>query len=91
MPCVIFMIVIIYRLYYYCFDIDGASDIYFLWTYGVWVLIPSRFGHFEFSEAASFQFHALACRGGMGHFISLQQFSLRKTKIKHFAVDGWIS
>ena len=56
MACVIFTIISIYRLYYYyyCSDIDGASDVHFWWTYGVWVLIPSRFGHFEFIDVASF-------------------------------------
>ena len=45
--CVIIMIITIYMLYYYYYGMDGASDVYFLWTYGVWVLIPSVFGYFE--------------------------------------------
>ena len=61
MANVIFMIIDIYRLYYYyCSDMDGASDVHFLWTYGVWVLIPSRFEHSEFIDAANFQFQSLA-------------------------------
>ena len=60
MACVIFMIINTYRLYYYyCSDMDGASDVHCLWTYSVWVLIPSRFGHYEFIDASSFQFQAL--------------------------------
>ena len=51
----VFMIIIIHRLYY-GYDMDGASDVHFLWTYGVWVLIPSRFGHSEFIDVAFFQF-----------------------------------
>ena len=38
---------------------DGASDVHFLWEYGVWILIPSIFGHFEFIDATNFQFQAL--------------------------------
>ena len=58
---VIFMIISIYRpYYYYCSDMDGASDVHCLWTYGVWVLIPNRFGHSESIDANNFQFHALA-------------------------------
>ena len=61
MACVIFMIIGIYRLYYYyCSDMDGAFDVHFLWTYGVWVLVSNRFGHFEFIDIVNFQFQALA-------------------------------
>ena len=60
--CVSFMIINIYRLYYYyyCFEMDGVFDVHFLWTYGVWVLIPSRFRHSEFISATNFQLEALA-------------------------------
>ena len=60
MACVIFMIINIYRLYYYYFDMHGVCDVHFLWKYGVWVLIPSRFEHFEFIDSISFQFQVLA-------------------------------
>ena len=62
MACVIFMIINIYGLYYYyyyCSEMDGASRVHCLWTYGVWVLIPNGFGHYEFRYVAIFQFQAL--------------------------------
>ena len=61
MDFVIFMVIIIYKLYYYyCSDMDGASKVHFLWTCGVWLLIPSIFGYSEFIGVADFQFRALA-------------------------------
>ena len=61
MACIISMIINIYKLYYYyCSDMDEAFNVRFLWTYGVLVLIPSIFGHYEFIDVVGFQFWALA-------------------------------
>ena len=59
--CIIFIIISIYKLYYYYYypDMDGASGVHVLWTYGIWVLISNGFGHFESIDALSFQVHAL--------------------------------
>ena len=60
LACIIFMIIITYRIYYYyCSNIDGASDVPLWWTYGVWVLIPiSWFWHSESIGATGFHFRA---------------------------------
>ena len=40
MVFVIFMVINIYMLYYYYyFDMDEASNVYFLWTYGVCLIL----------------------------------------------------
>ena len=45
-------------LLFYRFDMDGASDVLLRWTYGVYFLIPSGFGHSKSIGAAGFQFQA---------------------------------